>query len=191
VTLVPRRTPRGQGAKLRVAADEARIGAAQRRVLATAEEHGATLQGFARRLGLDPEQAEDGAQEVFLRLYRALLAGDEIVDARAWSFRAIYRLAMDEHRLEIRVRGLRERLSGLIPSEPVAGPDHATRLSIWAAVDRLPGRQRQVLYLRYRADMSFDEIAALLGITAGGARAIATMATDRLRMLIVAGEDAR
>jgi RNA polymerase sigma factor (sigma-70 family) len=186
MTLAPRR--RSASAATADVDDETR--AAHRRVLATAENHGTTLQGFARRLGLGPEQAEDAAQEVFLRLYRAMLSGDDIHDARAWSFRAMYRLAMDEHRLRLRVHRLRERLSrGLLP-EPVMEPDVASRLSIWAAVDRLPGRQRQVLYLRYRADMTFEDVASVLGITAGGDRAIAAMATDRLRVLMTAGEDA-
>ena len=47
----------------------------------------------------------------------------------------------------------------------------------------LPARQRQVLYLRYRADLPFGDIAEILGITAAGARSIATQATDRLRLL--------
>lgn len=191
MTRAPGRPRRSGDTTWAVAPDDPLTLAAQRRVLAIAEDHGATLQGFARRLGLSLEQAEDGAQEVFLRLYRAMLAGDEVADARAWSFRAMYRLAMDEHRLRLRIRGLRERLSLSLLAEPTADPDHATRLSIWAAVDRLPDRQRQILYLRYRADMTFEDIAAVLGITAGGARAIATMAIDRLRTLVMAVEDRR
>jgi DNA-directed RNA polymerase specialized sigma subunit, sigma24 homolog len=54
-------------------------------------------------------------------------------------------------------------------------------LSVWAAVDRLPPRQRAVLYLRYRADLSYDRIAAVMGITANGARNDASVATASLR----------
>jgi RNA polymerase sigma factor (sigma-70 family) len=55
------------------------------------------------------------------------------------------------------------------------------RLALWQEVDRLPERQRAVLYLRYRADLEFAAIASILGITAGGARANCARALDRLR----------
>ena len=51
-------------------------------------------------------------------------------------------------------------------------------------MDGLPARQRQVLYLRYKADLTFDEIAATMGITAGGARAVANKALTSLRSRI-------
>jgi RNA polymerase sigma-70 factor (ECF subfamily) len=164
------------------------IESAHRRTLEVAEQHGPALQGFGRRLGLGEDQAEDGAQEVFLRLYRAILDGADIADPRAWSFRAMYRLAMDEHRFRSRLLALRERLTTAPGSRVEPEPDHAGRLSIWTTVDRLPGRQRQILYLRYRADLSFEDIAAILGITPGGARAMAAKAMDRLRVLMTAAE---
>jgi hypothetical protein len=54
------------------------------------ERHGQALFGFARRLGLGPDQADDAVQEVLMRLYRALEGGTVIDDARGWSFRTIY-----------------------------------------------------------------------------------------------------
>ena len=54
-------------------------------------------------------------------------------------------------------------------------------MSVWAAVDRLPPRQRAVLYLRYRADLSYDRIGSVMGITANGARNDASAATATLR----------
>jgi RNA polymerase sigma factor (sigma-70 family) len=162
-----------------------------RTVVDVGERHGRALQGFGRRLGLTEDQAEDAAQEVLLRLFRTLRHDGPVTDPRAWVFHAMYRRAMDEHRFRTRVARIRERLAGVVGQSAADELDHAGRLSIWAAVDRLPPRQRQVLYLRYEADLAFEEVGSTMGITAGGARAIATKALDRLRALVGPEEDLR
>ncbi len=59
--------------------------------------------------------------------------------------------------------------------------DNSDRIAVWGEVDRLPTRQRQVIYLRYRADLPFDDIGVVLGMTASAARSHATQATHTLR----------
>ncbi len=53
------------------------------------------------------------------------------------------------------------------PSDPQVAADE---LAVWSAVDRLPVRQRVVLYLRYRGDLPYEQIGSILGISAGAAR---------------------
>ena len=141
--------------------------------------HGQALFGFVRRLGLSDEQAADCVQEVLTRLWSELDRGTIIHDPKAWAFRSIYRVAMDEHRLRRRVADLVGRLGRLTQGSSEVGADD--RIAVWSEVDRLPSRQRQVVYLRYRADLSFEEIAAVLGITSSAARSHATQAMARLR----------
>jgi RNA polymerase sigma factor (sigma-70 family) len=62
-----------------------------------------------------------------------------------------------------------------------AGPEASDRLSVWAAVDHLPARQRQALYLHYAADLPFDQVAEILGISAGAARSHASRGMATLR----------
>src|ERR1700692_5056287 len=50
-------------------------------------------------LGLYPPQAQEGAQEVFLRLYATLKKGEKIENPRAWIFRVAH-----NYGLKIRVR---------------------------------------------------------------------------------------
>lgn len=147
------------------------------------EQRGQALFGFARRLGLTDEQAADAVQETLLRLWRELHRGRPIDDRAAWAFRTIYRIAMDEHRLRRRLGGLRDRLQreGGHPSSRSEATDRDDSMTVWAQVDRLPTRQRHVLYLRYRADLCFDDIAAVLGITPGAARTLASRALERVR----------
>jgi DNA-directed RNA polymerase specialized sigma24 family protein len=94
---------------------------------------------------------------------------------------------MDEHRFRRRASDTVAQLS--TRSWRALDPDVAERISIWALVDQLPTRQRQVLYLRYKADLSFDQVGSAMGITASAARAHATFAADRLRRAIGRGWD--
>ena len=150
------------------------------------EERGGELWGLARHLGLSPDESDDAVQETLLRLWAALRDGTAIERPDAWAFRALYRLAMDRHRWHRRVRLLTERLGG--------GParrtdvDHADRMAIWEAVESLPERQRLAIYLRYRADLPYEEIGAILGIAAPSARSHVSRAIDALRVEL--GEEA-
>jgi RNA polymerase sigma-70 factor (ECF subfamily) len=148
--------------------------------------HGQGLFGFVRRLGLGDAEAADAVQDVLLRLWTELERGATIADPRAWAYRAIYRMAMDEHRFRRRVASLRDRLIGRTPTEPSVDEGRATsdRIAVWAEVDRLPLRQREVLYLRYRSDLPFEDVGAVLGITSSAARSHATQALAALRRRI-------
>jgi RNA polymerase sigma factor (sigma-70 family) len=59
------------------------------------------------------------------------------------------------------------------------------RIAVWAAVDRLPTRQRAAIYLRYRADLDFSTIAHILGISESGARGDCFRALVSLRERVV------
>ena len=158
----------------------------ERMILMLEASHGQDLFGFVRRLGLDDTEAADAVQNVLLRLWSELGRGVVIEDARAWAYRAIYRAAMDEHRLRRRVAALRDRLLGPIRNDPGDDEARATsdRVAVWSEVDRLPTRQREVLYLRYRSDLPFEDVAAVLGITSSAARSHATQALATLRRRI-------
>jgi len=162
---------------------------ADRIVVEVEERHGQALFGFVRRQGLTDDQARDAVQEVLLRLWHECRGGASIDNPRGWSYRAIYRLAMDQHRLARRLRLLSDRLN--IGRRTMSDPAESIsdRLAVWGEVDRLPVRQRQVLYLRYRSDLSFDEIGEVLGITASAGRSHATQALATLRRRLATGEE--
>lgn len=140
--------------------------------------------GFARRLGLEDEDASDAVQESMLRLMRELGKGAAIEDPEAWAFRVLYRVCMDSHRLRSRVEGLTSRLTAFnAPGRSDDGnPERNLGTdSVWRAVDQLPARQRAVLYLRYRADMSYERIGLALAISPGAARGHASTGLATLR----------
>jgi RNA polymerase sigma factor (sigma-70 family) len=55
-------------------------------------------------------------------------------------------------------------------------------MAVWQAVETLPERQRLAIYLRYRADLPFEEIGQILGIAAPSARSHVSRALDALRV---------
>lgn len=136
------------------------------------------LFGFVRRLGLTDDLADDAVQEVLLRLLGQLRDGTAIENPRAWVYRSIYHLAMDQHRLRRRWVSMVARSW---PRQIPAGPDVADQIAVWSEVDQLPRRQREVVYLRYRSDLGFEEIGQIMGITAGAARSHATHAIRALQ----------
>jgi len=148
--------------------------------------HGQTLFGFVRTLGVKDDDAADVVQESLLRLFDALCAGQSIRDRKAWTFHVAYRLAMDEHRRF--ARGLRlMNARPLLAAVEDPGAD-VERQQVWSEVGCLPARQCAVLFLRFRADLAFDEIGMTLGITASAARSHCTQALATLRNRL--GEEA-
>jgi RNA polymerase sigma factor (sigma-70 family) len=149
-------------------------------VVSLQADRGAELWGLARHAGLTTEEADDAVQETLLRLWAALRDGQAIDRPDAWAFRTLYRLAMDRHRTRRRIRLLTRRI-GAQPGV-VSMLDHADRLAVWEAVELLPERQRLAIYLRYRADLPFEEIGRILGIAPPSARSHVSRALDALRV---------
>ncbi len=141
---------------------------------------GQRLFGYALHLGVDPARAADLVQETLLRLWRELGNGTRIATPEAWAYRTMSRLAMDEHRFHRRAAALARRLAER-PAPRVTEIDATERVAVWAQVERLPVRQRQAVYLRYHADLSFAEVALVMGITEAGARSLASQALATLR----------
>lgn len=141
-------------------------------------EHGQQMFGFVRRQGLSDAEAQDAVQETLLRLFRELRAGEPIDNPRAWAFRALYRLAMDTHRQQRRLTLVAGRVGRQSQADASSTND---RVAVWEAVDALPIRQRQVLYLRYRADLPFEDVGRVMGISSSSARSHATQAMATLR----------
>jgi len=118
-------------------------------------------------LGLYPPQAQEAAQEVFLRLYIALRQGGDIRNERAWIFRVAHNLGLS----------LRAKEAALKPFDPdvedsLTHPDRGPELSaierdrmrrVNSAVRQLSPQQRHCLFLRAEG-FSYREIAEALGV---------------------------
>jgi RNA polymerase sigma-70 factor (ECF subfamily) len=136
------------------------------------------------------EDATDLAQDVFLRAYRALrnFKGDAAFGT--WLYRIAVNLCLNKVSSRApRTEAIDER-SGLSTREPDAMSQlmSAERAGqVRAAIAKLPPRQRATLILRVYQDLPHQEIARLLGSSAGAVKANFFHALNNLRRLL--GED--
>ncbi len=142
-------------------------------------QHAPKIVGLAARLLGDRHEAEDIAQEAFLRLHRALpgFRGDSSVGT--WLYRTTTRLAIDHLRRERLKRKLfffRKSDDDPDPLDTVADPrgnpgrDLHTRQAMQRlrqAMHKLSARQQAVFALRHHEGLPLKEIAALLGLEVG------------------------
>lgn len=134
------------------------------------------------------QDANDMAQDVFLKAYRAIgrFRGDSsfstwlyrIAVNTCLNFRAARRLPQDELSEEIADRGASaaERLHEAERSAAVR-----------RAVSRLPEKQRATLILKIYQDLTHEEVAGILGSTVGTVKANLFHALANLRKLLTAG----
>lgn len=114
------------------------------------------------------------------RLLAALRHYDELRDRQAvagWLFQIAQRKIVDAARRSARTRPLGEQVEA---HEPV-WHDPEDRSEIWSQVARLPPKQREAVGLRYLADLSHDDIGAVMGTTAEAARRNVHEGLKRLR----------
>jgi RNA polymerase sigma-70 factor (ECF subfamily) len=135
-------------------------------------------------LGLAPPQAQEAAQEVFLRLYVSLRKGNRIDNLRGWIFRVA-------HNLGIRLRGREDIMRSFGPEletqlfdygdNPEQALLHRERhLRFHRAVEALSGQQRNCLYLRAEG-FRYREIAIILGVSDSTVGEFLRRAVARLR----------
>jgi RNA polymerase sigma factor (sigma-70 family) len=111
--------------------------------------------------------AQEIAQESFLRLYRTGYSRFPEGEARFWLYRVARNLALNE----LRQRRTQHRLLEMIPdifiTKPPA-PEQELELSeqqeiVSRMLNSLPEHQRSALVLREQEEMSYREIAEVLG----------------------------
>jgi RNA polymerase sigma factor (sigma-70 family) len=129
-------------------------------------------------------EAEDVAAEALARTLRAWRKVHAMDAPDAWVARVATNLAIDVAR---RRRFTADDAAGDGAGKAVAPgwlEDVDTRLLVGELVRTLPRRQREVLALRYLADLSEAEIAAVLGIAPGSVKAHASRGIERLRQRV-------
>ncbi|MGN5378695.1 RNA polymerase sigma factor [Streptomyces lasalocidi] len=133
--------------------------------------------------GVPQSDLPDGVQQVRLRLLERTANGQEAPrDVSAWAAVVASRLAMDWHRARRRQDRLGERLAALrAPAHPSGEEASLLSLAVARGLDELPAVQRQVLVLRFFADLPVRDIAGELGIPEGTVKSRLHTAVRALR----------
>ena len=143
---------------------------------------------ICRRFFRQPEDAEDAAAEVFLKLYRVLHQRDEKLPFRPWVSQVAGHHCIDKLR-----QRKREKSSSLEDIDLSGVADHSTpsplsqilhkdeQRQVREQLTRLPEKYKVPLVLRYYKRMSYSEIARTLNTHLPAVRTMIFRAKDRLR----------
>jgi RNA polymerase sigma-70 factor (ECF subfamily) len=145
-----------------------------------------------------PHEAEDLAQEVFLRVYRTRAAYTPKAKFATWLFTIANNLALnalrDRKRKPVRpldpagdpsasgpwsAEGLTADPSAPAPGQRLQQEELAA--VVRRAVDGLNDRQRMAIVLNKFEDMNYTEIAAVMGLTTKAVKSLLARARERLR----------
>lgn len=133
--------------------------------------------GTARRLVGDPALAEDLAAESFARAYARWREVERHPNPDAWLLRVVGNLAIDHLRREARRP---EQRADPVRHDPAAD-QAALRVDLADALQRLSGRQQEVVMMRYLIDLTEDDVAVTLGMSTGSVKTHLHRATSKLR----------
>jgi len=134
------------------------------------------------------QDAEDVAQEAFVKAYRSFHQLRDHDRFRAWLVRMTWRLALDRQRGNRR-RAARENRPETFPADhSVAGDTVANDLEsreraarLWEAIDALPEKLRVVVVLAGIEEHDLGEVASLLGLPEGTVKSRMFQARQRMK----------
>ncbi len=149
--------------------------------------------GTALSLLRSPEDAEDVAQEVFVEVYQTIGRYRGEAALSTW----LYRLATSRALQHQRRRNAKKRfafftnLLGLADQQLPEPPDHAHPQALLEGaqqlqqlqqqIGRLPQQQQVAFTLRHEQELSYEEIAAVLGTTVAAVESLLFRARQTLR----------
>ena len=156
------------------------------------------LVNFLYRMVRNREQAEDLAQEVFIRVYRA--RADYVPSAKftTWLFRIATNLALNSVR-DNRYQRMEVSLDAPVTADAEDGerpldvadkhPDieqhlveEARRKMIRHAIDKLPEKQRAAVLLHKYQELDYNEIAKILDCSESALKSLLFRAYETLRV---------
>jgi len=148
----------------------------------TFREYAAPVHNYLRAARVS--DSEDVLSDVFVDVMRGLdgFRGDR--DAlRRWIFTIAHHRVVDEHRRTSR----RRRFLRSVPTDASYMHDEPVDPALVAALDTLTPDQREVIVLRFVADLSLETVAALTKRAPGAVKSLQHRALRNLAVLLAPG----
>ena len=135
----------------------------------------------------DPDDAEDIAQETFLRAWKHLKRFDSTRPLRPWLLSIASNLASNRRRSVGRyfaalTRAFRDEPTSVTIEEK--NLQHMQANDLWKAVQTLNLPDQQIVYLRYFLDLTVIETAEVLQVAEGTVKSRLSRALEKLRTII-------
>ncbi|MFE9748985.1 SigE family RNA polymerase sigma factor [Saccharothrix saharensis] len=138
----------------------------------------------AQALCGDRHEAEDLAQSVFLRMYCRWPTVDRPSESCGYLKRVLNSVFVDARR---KAAVAREVSVGELPERPAVAGEVEAGGAVLHSLSQLPPRQRQVIFLRFWADLDVVETSRVLGCTPGTVTSQTSRGLRRLRQLLDGG----
>jgi RNA polymerase sigma-70 factor (ECF subfamily) len=153
---------------------------------------------LALRVLRDPAEAEDLAQEAFVRAWLGLPNFRGQSQFRTWLYRIVTNLSYN------RLPGLRRELASLgddcldnLACDEVLNINPADsleareqRANLHRAIEQLPDSYRLLVSLRYQQELSYEEIVAVVNLPLGTVKTGLFRAKERLRQALLTDQPA-
>ena len=151
------------------------------------QENYANLCRFLENIVGRGNNAQDIAQESFLRLCKTDAGNIAASEIRYWLFRVARNLALDEVKKSNTRAKLWNRVTEFF-DKAIADPEvlltrGENQRIVFELLSRLPEHRRSALLLREQEEMSYREIALVLGISENKVKVDIFRARERLRAL--------
>ena len=135
----------------------------------------------------DPDDAEDVAQETFLRAWKHLKGFDLTRPLRPWLLSITSNLSSNRRRSAGRyfaalTRAFRDEPAPVTIEEKSSEQLEANEL--WKAVQKLNTQDQQIVYLRYFLDLPIAEASEVLQVAEGTIKSRLSRALEKLREII-------
>lgn len=150
--------------------------------------HYARIEQLCRLWLKDPEEAEEVAQEVFLKLFQATKAQDAAFAWKTWLTRVALNACRDRRRSRwwkwwrdktVEIEDMHLPSPNPTPEENTVSSEERAR--IWRFFRALSVRQQEVFALRYVEGWSVEEVAQMLELTPGSVKQHLFRAVQHLR----------
>ena len=148
--------------------------------------HGAALVLFAAAILGDRGRAQDAVHQVFLKLLESQ-AADRAIDPKAYLFQCVRNAVFNDLKRQ-------QRQVELDPDSAwfeLPERDHALERTLRRALSELAEDQREVVVLHVWGELTFAQVADVLGISSNTAASRYRYALTKLRDVMCAKEDCR
>ncbi|GIP24322.1 RNA polymerase sigma factor [Paenibacillus sp. J22TS3] len=148
------------------------------------------IYGLLRGMGADHQDAQDLAQETFIKAYRNLASHDRSRSFAAWLYTIAANLLRDFRRktpyIEHRVENYAHLSAGANPEEILLKGENLNELQ--EVLRQLPANYRMVILLRYTNDLTYEEMSEVLGVPMNKVQNDLYRAKKRLKQLLTSQE---
>ena len=155
--------------------------------------HAAQVYNLALRMVANPQEAEDIAQECFVRAWRALPTFRADAQFSTWLYRIVTNLCYNrlprlKHEMQAAGADEQDDLRDTAVSVEHTLLDEEIRMELQQAINKLPDSHRLLITLRHLQGMSYDDIALVTEMPLGSVKTGLFRARRQLRYLLTQAE---